>query len=585
MNEENKQLQQTTQPNGQTAVTANSDQPEKGTQAQGRPGKKAKPGKNSGQAERPSNEQSGGSQTREIARYSAMFGANYAQKDAWTNLRDGMKINLQGQTTITPWDIDTINGNVNFIVTDFIPTVGYAIKPADPINIWANQIMSALKSRMNKVVGINYDTSDILAYTIAGDSLAMWFTFLCNAVQLSNTYTMKNVSFPEGMLRAIGIDPLDIRKNKTLWCSWIEDISLKLQSFYIPRQDVWNLRHQGLVSCLYSDSLTGSGDPRGNYIIFRPTGYWAYDPAKKPSTAQNGFDTVTYVRPPYMDKLMTIDDVVQFTNQLIQPLWGDQTVIDMTGDLQRLFPVDATLALVVPDLEAKVTVGASLSLLLSLHNANIYPGAIPYIKEVVPDPKKGSPYLKCVATSYAQLEQFSMTYQLMDANIQPGVDPTDEEKLNAVRWKYNVGSPDYVDPTKEDLSAMGLKDFTSEVITGVTLYNNNLGADPSIIGSFELSSHIRTITSKYDATTKSYFVAEDVTKFLYSLLPVTSFDTMPLLYVVTSEKVGTNGGWVRHMMVFGNQFNAVEVGDDIIHNLNYALNLMMFPFNVVSPMQ
>lgn len=209
----------------------------------------------------------------------------------------------------------------------FIPTPGYSADRNSPLNRSAIRWYSALR-KMQKASG-DYDSQDAMMLNLAVDSLAMFHEIGKRIVGIANMNSVLNRYVPEGLLTAMGVDPIDVRNNLADWWGYVNKFAIDASNVTMPKDLELRTRHSWMCDGIYTDGTT----ERAQIYMFMPLGFWQYS-----NTATVG-TTLEWVPWPSLSraitdqtKLVKLADYKKIGNTLLSRIFGDEDAGTISGD-------------------------------------------------------------------------------------------------------------------------------------------------------------------------------------------------------------------------------------------------------------
>ena len=115
----------------------------------------------------------------------------------------------------------------------------------------------------------NYDPEDLFNYITAIDSLYSFRAMMLRAYGAAKLYSSMNRYIGDSLLRVMGFNADDLRRNLAQFKWFINDMTTKLQTLYIPNQFAALQRHMWLNSNVFLDAES----PRAQLNVFVPKGF------------------------------------------------------------------------------------------------------------------------------------------------------------------------------------------------------------------------------------------------------------------------------------------------------------------------
>lgn len=253
-----------------------------------------------------------------------------------TNLAFGVPV---GQP-IDLGDGDT-TANAGIMILHFYPTPGNSVDLNSPLNRQAFKFQTYLRSIQR--AASSYDAADTIIYSMAIDSLYMFWAMMRRIYRTANLMSPTNKYLPRRLLQAQGVDP-SISANLADFQSYINNFAINIGRFTMPKQFDINLRHMWMCEGVYLDSDTN----RSQMYVFVPVGFYQYN-----NTVETGSELQMVAWQNLSDTqptLHTFEDIVTFGNALLNAVINDQDTANISGDLFRAY--DSGNIMTLPELQA-----------------------------------------------------------------------------------------------------------------------------------------------------------------------------------------------------------------------------------------
>lgn len=257
---------------------------------------------------------------------------------------------LGSPTTLSGSPVGTDISNNKVVVQDeqfvvpgvyavhYVPGVGLSQNKNSPINRSAQKFFTFMRSRL-KTTG-TYEAADMMIMAMALDSLYSLYSYMKRIYGTAQLYTPINYYYPNALLRAQGVDPVEFTKGNVLMelRAFINTFAVSLGQWRIPGNiEIFN-RHEWMNEGLYTDSSAS----KAQTYLFVPDGFYKYD-----NTADTG-GRLVWVPMPGQFKNLT--QLMSYANQFILALMGDEDAGDISGDLLNAYGEGAMRVLrEVPD--------------------------------------------------------------------------------------------------------------------------------------------------------------------------------------------------------------------------------------------
>lgn len=138
---------------------------------------------------------------------------------------------------------------------NWIPSIGKASAPSDPINIACHEIFGAVRSAFSAELAV--DAPDFGIYFVCLDSIFSYLASLKRVFRCLNAYTPENYATPDGVLNALGIPTVAqvaLRQNKMELFSVINELIAMSRKFLCPALFPLFNRHYWLSDNVYCDA-------------------------------------------------------------------------------------------------------------------------------------------------------------------------------------------------------------------------------------------------------------------------------------------------------------------------------------------
>lgn len=229
---------------------------------------------------------------------------------------------------------NTINGKntiPGIMSLYFIPSIGYSADRNSPINRSAVRWYSML--RRAQKASADYDSQDMMMAYMAIDSLAMFHEVGKRIIGIANLNSVLNRYVPEGLLKAMHVDPIDVRDNIADWWGYVNKFAIDAGNVTMPKDIDLRDRHGWMCSGLYTDAA----QERSQIYMFVPLGFWQYN-----NTVSTG-SQLDWIQWPtdQSEKLMTLADYKVMGNALLNAVFADEDMATISGDTQNAIGVNS----------------------------------------------------------------------------------------------------------------------------------------------------------------------------------------------------------------------------------------------------
>lgn len=205
------------------------------------------------------------------------------------------------------------------------PTVGYSADPTSPINIAANNTYAFVRHANSGHT--NYDAPDLMLYIIAMADVYSYINFLQRIYGTATLYAQKNRYLPDAIIKAQGVDPIDVRQNLAQFRYGINVLINKAASFAVPASmPIFKRR-----AFLYTDIFTEGTSIKDQLYLYAPEGFYKYS-----WDADNtGQLTIRDFYDP--ENLYSVESLLNYGNELLGQLIFSEDMNIMSGDILKAY--------------------------------------------------------------------------------------------------------------------------------------------------------------------------------------------------------------------------------------------------------
>lgn len=145
-------------------------------------------------------------------------------------------------------------GAPGIMVLRFMPTVGALSKngTASTADIAAKSLYSYV--RYANSGSRNYESTDLMMYLLAVTEGYSYYAYLTRLYSLLTTCKSENRYYVDGMIKAVGADPKDLRLHIADLRSYINSLAVRLNSLYIPKDLPYMQRHVWMNTSIFKDA-------------------------------------------------------------------------------------------------------------------------------------------------------------------------------------------------------------------------------------------------------------------------------------------------------------------------------------------
>lgn len=436
--------------------------------------------------------------------------------------------------------------------------VGYADSPSSPINVASNTIYSYV--RHANAGHSNYDAPDLMIYLIAMSQVYSYINFLTRAYALSTLYGQKNRYLPNAIMHSMNIDLEDAQKNGASFRYGINVLINKAASFAVPNTMPYFEREAFLYSGIYTEGTS----LKDQMYIINPDAFLQYTIDETDSYGCLDFKTYRTSE----TKMYTVDELIAFGNELIDPIIRSEDMNIMGGDILKAYGQDNLIKVASVDEKITVLPEFNITVLEQIKNARII-GACDYtaitgVKHAVDQASFNlSPYLVSTPVAMpkgdatlADILYYENPIVLTTTTSEPDVDVTIENTRFAV-------------PFEKDAEGNCLVYAASDYVVSAFVYT---AMKDNTDGTFAFG---RTSFNFVNVTNASSSPTQLELMLLRNALS-SHFDFMPMYYEEIAYTTGSTSPTVYDSNLVGDTDNFALVDAPTMKRMNEAalLNLL-----------
>lgn len=266
----------------------------------------------------------------------------------------------------------TINDDVKFqldaglskalpgiMTLNWVPTMGVSVDGNSPINVAAREIYSFVRHANSGAA--NYDSTDLMIYLLAMDSIYSMYTDATRAYGLLNMYISTNRYMPKAVLGALGWDFEDLVANQAQFRWAINNIAYKISSFNVPNFMSYFMRHMWMNENVFMDKP----NTKAQMYAYNQTHVYQYSP-KDVETNPGG---LTFVSVTSLTSGKTVSNWLKMMNTLIDPILASEDFGIMSGDILKAFTPTNLFSVKPIDIDYILVPGYNPEVLTQIINA------------------------------------------------------------------------------------------------------------------------------------------------------------------------------------------------------------------------
>lgn len=208
-----------------------------------------------------------------------------------------------------------------------LPSVGKSTDPYTPINVAARSIYDKVNYKNSR--NFSYEAPDLMMYLGAIAAAYSYHAYLCRVYGVLNTFSQTNRYIPDALVRAMGVNPDNLRSQMADFRYFINYFARKVNTFVVPvgisyfEQAYW----------MYSNVYMDADSIKAQLYVYAPFAFWKYNETGtqyggtlNPVTLTNAWTTGA-----------TFSDLVTMGNDLLEPLFRSQDINNISTDVMKAF--------------------------------------------------------------------------------------------------------------------------------------------------------------------------------------------------------------------------------------------------------
>lgn len=204
------------------------------------------------------------------------------------------------------------------------PTVGTSLSATDPINVASQSVYSFVRHANSG--HSNYDPADLMIYIMAMANMYSFLVWCQRLYGYALTYDQRNRYIPKDLIRTNDVDPDDLILNLANFRFWINTLIAKMASFAVPA----TMSVFSRMSFLYSDYYIEGTSIKEQLYQYVPDGFYKFglDEQSMGNLTWEAFN---------WDKLMTVNDIMKYGEDLFNAIWSQEDFGIMSGDILKAY--------------------------------------------------------------------------------------------------------------------------------------------------------------------------------------------------------------------------------------------------------
>lgn len=241
------------------------------------------------------------------------------------------------------------------------PAINLSATADSTINVAANRMYSFVRHANSGHA--NYESSDLMLYILAMDSLYSLHAMGVRAYGIARYYQMLNRYVPDELLNACGFDH-DIIYNLADFRLFLNSTALKLSALAVPAEFDYFKRHVWLSSGVYTDSPY----EKSQLYVFTPRALWKFD---NTASELGGLLKVENIRTEADHTPVTFARYQELVNSFGAQLYADEDTNIMSGDILKAYGNEGVIRIGLISEDYQVVPEFNYEVLSQIQNMNI----------------------------------------------------------------------------------------------------------------------------------------------------------------------------------------------------------------------
>lgn len=237
----------------------------------------------------------------------------------------------------------------------WLPTIGISEGPTSPVSLAGRKLYYFVRHANSGHV--NYDAPDLTNYIVAADSAFFMFSYFRRALGMLNTFSPLNRYYAQYAMESAGFDYDDLFHNAAELNFFLNQMAAKMRSLVLPKSIAYYQRHSALSDNIYADA----DDARAQTYQFVPAGWYVWtEPTSGDATdhklwhlsfhpnpgitaapgTRSSENESRYSQRPDRGKLLTLADMREIMDGILEPLLLSEDFNIMSGDILKAFGSD-----------------------------------------------------------------------------------------------------------------------------------------------------------------------------------------------------------------------------------------------------
>lgn len=208
------------------------------------------------------------------------------------------------------------------------PAIGWSTNPSSAVNVASTAIYTWVRHVNSGRT--NYDAPDLMLYLLSMAEVYSYIVFLQRIYACATYYSAENRNIPSMLLTAQNVDATSIQSNLADFRYGINLIINKAAALAIPAVMHYFNRKVFLYRGLYTEGTS----IKDQLYMYTPNGFWQY---QYDADGAGCLRTVPLASNNILTDMLTYQQLLDYGNSLIDPIYGSEDMKIMAGDILHAY--------------------------------------------------------------------------------------------------------------------------------------------------------------------------------------------------------------------------------------------------------
>lgn len=292
---------------------------------------------------------------------------------------------VPGVTVTNPSALEVVPGIMTLIIDPIIGDAQTAdtADPSSPLNM-ASMAQYTMVRKANSG-SANYDAPDYMMYNLSVANIYSYIVMLQRVYGTCRLYSHYNRYLPNAVISAQHVDFDDVIAHLADFRYGINSLIARASSFACPA----TMKYFNRMAFLFSGIYAEGESIKDQLYMFVPAGFYKLnEQSSTPGWRLNFVDFCSETA--NKDKLYTVQELLDFGNDLIAPLFQSQEINIMSGDTAKAYGAGNLISLTMIGEDYTIMPSTDLTVLEQMQNAdfineNVYENGLTHFVKVNPD--------------------------------------------------------------------------------------------------------------------------------------------------------------------------------------------------------